>query len=423
MLKEILKEKDDHENITDDREQAIIQLNQVSVVYRRYANPTDALWEFVIRRPRHQAFYALDHISFAIKKGESLGIIGDNGAGKSTLLKVLAGYLPIKSESEKNQRIVQGKVSAILELGGGFHPEFTGRENAKLGLALMGVEAQHYPFYLEKVIAFAELGDFFDKAVKSYSSGMLVRLAFSVAIVVEPDILIVDEALSVGDQYFQKKSLDRMRDILNKGTTLIFCSHNLYQIKMLCDKALWLEKGTIKDYGEVNGVVDAYQDANRARHQPINKVPSLLNNESISYKSNAHATPILMSVDLNQLEFITGDLFRVNTLIEPYAYAIDDIHIGIVIRRNDDVQCYGISSLHDQYPLNRLNNNQVGVSFVIDTLPLLSGDYCLEVWLIDQSGVHVYDSQERCCAFSVRQKTQDQGIGITQLAHRWESLC
>lgn len=397
--------------------ESIIEINNVDVIYRRYANPADALWEFVARRPRHQAFYALNNIGFNLKQGETLGIIGDNGAGKSTLLKVLAGYLPVN----RGERFVKGKVSAILELGGGFHPEFTGRENAKLGLALMGMDIKACHQYLPDVIAFAELGDFIDQPVKTYSSGMLVRLAFSVTIAIEPDILIVDEALSVGDQYFQKKSLDRMRQIIDQGTSLVFCSHNLYQIKTLCTKALWLEKGCIKQWGDVNTVVDAYQDANRVRYEQQDKqISAKEKKSSINKKSRA---PILIKVDLNQNNFITGDEFRVNTIIEPYHYEINDIHLGVVIRRNDDVQCFGISSLHDQYTLQRLTNGQLGVCFIIDQLPLLSGNYCLEIWLIDQSGVHVYDSQERCCSFSVRQKTQAQGVGIVQLAHRWEALC
>jgi lipopolysaccharide transport system ATP-binding protein len=397
--------------------ESIIEINHVDVIYRRYANPADALWEFVARRPRHQAFYALNNVGFNLKQGETLGIIGDNGAGKSTLLKVLAGYLPVNN----GEHFLKGTVSAILELGGGFHPEFTGRENAKLGLALMGMDIKACHKYLPEVIAFAELGDFIDQPVKTYSSGMLVRLAFSVAIAIKPDILIVDEALSVGDQYFQKKSLDRMRQVIDQGTSLVFCSHNLYQIKTLCTKALWLEKGCIKQWGEVNTVVDAYQDANRARNEQ--KDEQIVTREKKSIINKSSSSPILINVSLNQNNFITGDEFRVNTIIEPYHYEINDIHLGVVIRRNDDVQCFGISSLHDRYTLQRLANGQLGVCFIIDQLPLLSGDYCLEVWLIDQSGVHVYDSQERCCAFSVRQKTQAQGIGIAQLAHRWEALC
>jgi lipopolysaccharide transport system ATP-binding protein len=392
--------------------QPAIHIQQASLTYKRYAQPRDALWEWLSHTPRHRLFHALQDISLTLASGSSLGVIGDNGAGKSTFLKMLAGNLPPTA----GECVVHGKQSALLELGTGLQPELSGIANAQLGLALRGLNRQEIDQRLPDVLQFAELNEFAHQPVKTYSSGMIVRLAFAVASIIEPDVLIVDEALSVGDQYFQKKSLDRMRAILRKGATLVFCSHNLYQIREMCQQALWLEHGQIKMLGDVQSVVDAYQDALRARQvtpsfkavQP--SIPSI------------GASPYLVDVSLNRDLFHTLDTFIVTVHINPAWYAHDDIHVGIVIRRNDDVQCFGISSLHDKIPLIALPDGLLTTQFVVDQLPLLSGEYCLEVWLIDSSGVHVYDSRERCCHFRVQQDSQNQGVGMVWLPHHWQTI-
>jgi len=389
----------------------VLVAENLEVKYRQYAKPSDALLEFVFRKPKHEVFYALQNVSFELQSGQSLGIVGDNGAGKSTLLKALAGNIALTAGHLQ----CEGRVSAILELGNGFHVDFSGLENARLGLAIAGIFDQQT---LQQVIEFAELGDFIDKPIKTYSSGMIVRLAFSVAIAVKPDILLVDEALSVGDQYFQKKSMDYMRSLIEQGTTLVFCSHNLYQVKELCQRAIWLEKGQVKQLGDANQVVDAYQDASRSRQ--TTEIAS--ENKEVDKSKTPATSPQLLSVSINQTQFATGDRFQVSAKIDPVQYKKQDIYLGIVIRRNDDVQCYGISTLHEKYELQTLPNGYLGIRFVIDQLTLLSGQYCLEVWLIDSSGVHVYDSQERCCHFEVRQRSNQQGIGIAILPHRWEVL-
>ena len=383
----------------------------MSLCYQQYKNPTDALLELIFRKKRHTNFYALKDINIILNKGESLGIIGNNGAGKSSLLRLLAGNLSPTSGDIQ----LSGSHSAILELGSGFQVEFTGWENARMGLILLGVKTKELDNYLQQVLDFSELGEFIHQAVKTYSSGMTMRLAFSIAIVIHPDILIVDEALSVGDQHFQKKSLDKMQEILSNNATLVFCSHNLYQIKEMCNKAIWLEHGKIRMQGDVDSVVDAYQDDLRGLSQNLSTV-----------KSHTSTQPTITNIELEGGEcsqtsssFKTGQYFAIKADIDPQDKSIDDIHLGVVIRRNDDVQCYGISTLHDAVPLQQLETGKLGIRFIIDELPLLSGKYCIEAWLIDSSGVHIYDSRERCCYFSVRQESQKQGIGIAKLKHRW----
>lgn len=395
-----------------------IRIEQAGVCYRRYAKPRDALWEWVSRRPRHEVFHALQNISFELEQGVSLGIIGDNGAGKSTLLRLLAGNLSPSSGA----CVVRGRRSALLELGTGLHGEYSGLENARLGLALRGLDSAAIAQHLPKVLAFAELSTFIHQPVKTYSSGMAVRLVFAIAAVVEPEVLIVDEALSVGDQYFQKKSLDHLRTTLEQGATLVFCSHNLYQVRELCQQAVWLEQGKIKMLGDSQRVVDAYQDAVRARQQPqtvvtssgksavTTGVPSLLDVRLWGAQEPAGLLPI----------FNTWQRFVVEVSADSADCALSDIHIGIVIRRNDEIQCYGISTLHDRVPLQAQVDGGIKARLVLEKLPLLSGEYCLEVWLIDSSGLHIYDARERCCPFRVQQATQAQGIGVSWMPHQWE---
>ena len=398
---------------------AAIVLHKAGVCYRRYAKPREALLEWVLRKTRHQAFHALQNISFALEQGSSLGIIGDNGAGKSTLLRLLAGNLLPSSGS----CLVQGRRSALLELGTGLHGEYSGLENARLGLALRGLDQAAIEQQLPKVLTFAELGEFIQQPVKTYSSGMVVRLVFAVAAVVEPEVLIVDEALAVGDQYFQKKSLDHMRASLEQGATLVFCSHNLYQVRELCKQAVWLEQGQVKMLGESQTVVDAYQDAVRARQSPS----SVITKNSSEARASSNF-PVLQEICLRGAQeqagllplFTTWQSFTVEVRAESAGCAVDDIHIGLVIRRNDEIQCYGISTLHDQVALQAQADGSIKARFVIEKLPLLSGEYCLEVWLIDSSGLHVYDARERCCSFRVQQSSQAQGIGLSWIPHQWE---
>lgn len=353
-----------------------------------------------------------------IRAGQ-FGIIGDNGAGKSTLLRLLAGNLLPSSGS----CVVQGRRSALLELGTGLHGEYSGLDNARLGLALRGLDQAAIEQQLPKVLAFAELGEFIQQPVKTYSNGMVVRLVFAVAAVVDPEVLIVDEALAVGDQYFQKKSLDHMRASLEQGATLVFCSHNLYQVRELCKQAVWLEQGQVKMLGESQAVVDAYQDSVRAR-----QAPQQITTKNSAEPKASSSFPVLQDVRLRCAQeqagllplFTTWQRFVVEVSVDRVAYAVADIHIGLVIRRNDEIQCYGISTLHDQVPLQAQADGSIKARFVIEKLPLLSGEYCLEVWLIDSSGLHVYDARERCCPFRVQQSSQAQGIGLSWIPHQWE---
>jgi len=238
--------------------------------YQVYRRPFDRLKESALRRPCHDRIEALTDVTFEVPEGGTLGIIGENGAGKSTLLKILAGTVRPTSGHLVNR----GRVAALLELGSGFHPEFSGRQNIYLNAALLGLKEKEIREREASIIAFSELENAIDRPVKTYSSGMYVRLAFSIATSVDPQILIIDEALSVGDQRFQQKCVDRMMNFRNANKTLIICTHSMYMINELCSHTLWLKNGRTCLLGKTSSVVSSYlglygKRYNRFRHHAV----------------------------------------------------------------------------------------------------------------------------------------------------------
>ncbi len=231
-------------------------VENISKQFKIYRQPQDRLAEILFRKQKHELFHVLSDISFALEDGKSLGIIGINGAGKSTLLKILSGTL----QASSGRFEMSGQVAALLELGTGFHPEFSGRKNIHLNASLLGVPEQNISELENDIIEFSELRDFIDRPVKTYSSGMYVRLAFSIATMVRPDILIIDEALSVGDLTFQKKCVQRMNEFKEQNKTLMFCSHSMFHVQELCEKAIWLHEGQIREIGDSDRVVGHYED-------------------------------------------------------------------------------------------------------------------------------------------------------------------
>ncbi len=241
--------------------QTMVKVNNVTVRYKIASDRVSSLKEFVIKKFKKQItekeFLALDDVSFSVEKGDVIGIVGRNGAGKSTLLKVVSGIQkPARGSVE-----LGGRVVPMLELGAGFDFELSGRENVYLNGAVLGYTKEFLDEKYEDILAFSELGDFIEMPVRNYSSGMIARLAFSIASMINPEILIVDEVLSVGDENFQKKSRDRMVELMSGGSTVLFVSHNIEQVKDICNKAVWLRHGKVVMVGDAETVCNQYEES------------------------------------------------------------------------------------------------------------------------------------------------------------------
>ena len=239
--------------------QSIVEFRGVSKNYPIYSSPSARLKELLClnRVSFHHDFSALDDVSFEIQRGETFCIVGENGSGKSTLLQIVAGIL----HPTRGDVVVRGRVAALLELGTGFNPEFTGRQNVYMNAAILGLSRQEIDAKFSQIEEFAEIGEFIDQPVKTYSSGMGVRLAFSVAIHVEPEILLVDEALSVGDIYFRQRCMRKVHEMRDAGVTIVFVSHAIAEVKALGNRAMWLDAGRIKQIGSTDAVVTQYMAA------------------------------------------------------------------------------------------------------------------------------------------------------------------
>jgi lipopolysaccharide transport system ATP-binding protein len=242
-----------------------IQVERISKNFKIYAKPAHRLKELVFQKKYHRDYWALKDVSFHVRKGSTFGVIGENGSGKSTLLQIIAGTL----QPTAGSRSVLGRVAALLELGTGFNPEFTGLENVLLNGSILGLSDAEIARKLPEIERFAEIGEFINLPVKTYSSGMYVRLAFSISINVDPEILLVDEALAVGDIYFQQRCIQKIRQMRQQGKTILMVSHDVAAIKNLCDESLWLENGEIKEIGNTEHVVAQYLANTIKRKDPF----------------------------------------------------------------------------------------------------------------------------------------------------------
>jgi lipopolysaccharide transport system ATP-binding protein len=392
----------------------VISLQAVNLgkVYRIYKRPVDSLKELVVRRSFHEDFWALRGLDFTLPQGGSLGIIGENGAGKSTLLKLLAGT--IVCTEGRLQRL--GRVSAILELGSGFHEDLTGEDNIRLGCSVLGLSPSETEDVLPEIVEFSELGEFVKRPIKTYSSGMYVRLGFSIVISVDPDILVVDEALAVGDQHFQKKCMDRMNAFRDAGKSLVFCSHSMYLVRQLCEQTMWLKGGRLEMLGPTIEVTNCYQDYQRGldgeSHETRPPPRVVDEKESFIRTVTLGGDCIDGTIDSNGRLELT-----MKARIEPAMRG--RAHFGIRIRRNDGVWCYGVTTELDSENLRHIEADLYGIKFVVDRLPLLAGEYEVDVYLLDATGVYRFDGAPGAAFFRVRQHTKE--VGLAHLPHRWEN--
>jgi lipopolysaccharide transport system ATP-binding protein len=405
---------------------SLIRIENLSKCYQLYDKPWDRLRQSLSRgrRKYYREFWALRDISLEVKQGECLGIIGRNGAGKSTLLQVVCGTLAPSSGDIR----VKGRVAALLELGAGFNSEFTGRENVFLNAALMGLSRDEIEERFDEIVDFSGIGDFINQPVKTYSSGMYVRLAFSVATSVSPDILVIDEALSVGDGEFSRKSFDRIMAMKEAGKTILFCSHALYQVEALCNKAIWLEGGKMARVGAPAEVVMAYNDSldtpgpNRSR--PSFSEPEAEPSEPL-ISSTAKGTARIVSakvrldgrvgLDLNACSSKNELGLRVAFASDP---ALPTPHVGICFIGSNGSVVSSASTHFDNLTPRRNADGSGEVQVAFPKFPLLRGEYRVDVYLLCERGVHVYDSAIRAAEVTVTQDTA--ALGVVTLPHVWE---
>lgn len=387
-----------------------IEAHNISKVFRIYERPSDRLKEIIFRKRRSQEFVALRDISFEVPIGQTMGIIGENGAGKSTLLKILAGTLtPTGGELVK-----RGRVAALLELGAGFHPEFTGRQNIYLNAALLGLTEDDIRRLEEGIIEFSGLKDFIHRPVKTYSSGMHVRLAFSIATSVDPDILIIDEALSVGDQRFQKKCVDRMMGFKDKGKTIVFCSHSMYFINQLCSTAMWLEHGAIRQRGAANDVSAAYEDFARGKTSNNDVAATLTPLPSIPpiFLKEIRLNGTAESITIRTGEGITVSLSYESSGSEKFLLAVG-------IRRNDGLICHAVSMAKDG--INPMRGpGQATIILDYKKIPFLHGQFSIVGTILDEHGIHCYHQKESAPFFVTGPASWEEEIGLLHLDYSWK---
>ena len=359
-------------------------------------------------------FTAIEDVSFRLPRGSALGVIGDNGAGKSTLLKILCGA----TSPTAGEVVVEGKIGALLELGTGFHPEFSGRENIHFSAALLGLTGSQIQELESGIIAFSELQNCIDDPLKTYSAGMSLRLAFAVATGFSPDVLVIDEALSVGDQVFQKKCTDRIKKFQENGTAIVFCSHNLIQVKSLCDQALWLEKGSVVASGQANQVVDGYQDSCRSRIKSSHLADSSSADPAVKkHGSSIERVELSGPADPEERLFRPGDSLRLDVWARFPEHQADDAGIGVGLVRNDGVLVYATTTNIDGHPLTNLEAGLFHVALFLPDLQLLPGRYAFNVFTADSASLQVYDQAEGVEEFQISSLTIERGIARIQ--HYW----
>jgi lipopolysaccharide transport system ATP-binding protein len=363
------------------------------------------------RQVCHRPFWALRDVNFEVGRGETFGVIGDNGAGKSTLLKLLCGVTrPTEGALE-----VRGTLTALLDLGAGFHPDFTGRENLRLNAVLAGLTSREQAEKEEEIVAFAELREFIDRPIRTYSTGMVMRLGFALATCVNPDVLVVDEVLAVGDQHFQKKCVDRILGFREAGRTIVFCSHALYQVKQICDRAVWLKEGRVMALGRADAVVDAYTDDVRTREEQAGEQFRL----SRAREQLARLTAVERDSPRDGEAYRTGEGLAVRVACEAVRPGVG-VAVGVGIVRNDRLICYGVSTQMDGLSLQSGEGGRLALRLRFPSLPLQSGSYALTVYLLDEQGLVIYDCWEQTAPFLVRQEGKE--LGVVRMEHAWEVL-
>ncbi len=431
-----------------------IEVLHASKVYRRFSNrrrfatlKSALLSRSLIRDlSPDETFPAIQDVSFTVPAGRTLGVIGRNGSGKSTMLKLVAG---ITKPTEGTVR-VNGRVSALIELGAGFHPEISGRENVFINGIMLGLSKREVARRFDEIVEFAELKEFIDAPVKTYSSGMYMRLGFAVAIHVDPEVLLVDEVLAVGDEGFTHKCLDKFAEFKRRGKTILLVTHSLGLVERFCDEALWLDRGRMKGMGDPKRITGAYiTDVEVSEEQQLAAGDAKAQESTVALSPDEPATAVLpdhpvetasapadmfrategrwgsREVEITDVMFSsedgerghvfhTGDRLHIRmTLRAPLP--VDDFVVGIGLFNAEGVCCYGTNTSLEEYASGRMHGD-ADATFTIDSLDLVEGTYKLDVAVHKLDG-YPYDYHRLLYTFRVKSRTKD--VGIYRPRHAW----
>ena len=389
-----------------------ITARNLSKSYQIYGSPFGRIMERMPwnKHPRHRAVHALEDVSFDVFPGSCMGLVGGNGAGKSTMLKILTGT----TFPSRGGYSIRGRVASLLELGAGFHQDFTGRENIHMNAAMMGFSRKETKTKFQEILDFSELHEFIDAPLRTYSSGMICRLGFSVAVASDPDVLIIDEILAVGDMHFQRKCVDRIWNYKDRGKTLFFCSHSLYDVRQICDQAMWLKNGRVERHADAVTVTNDYatyenQLGARADFAMDEKAPE------------HDDQPRILSVDLLDARtgearnvFNPGDAVAVRVRIRNGLEPVP-LQLAVGATRKEGLLLFAHSTQFDNVALQF----QEGVvTLELPDLRLLAGELVVPVWLLDHRGVHRFHELPASKNLIVENRTKDLGVVLHD--HRWK---
>jgi ABC-type polysaccharide/polyol phosphate transport system ATPase subunit len=406
-----------------------VEVENVSKRFRRqtvqpYTTLKSAVVDFVLRRRRlagEGTFQALQRISFTVQQGQTFGIIGRNGSGKSTLLKLLARiYRP-----DIGRIAVHGKVGALLELGAGFHPEFSGRENILINGIVLGLSKREVRQRFEAIIRFSELEAFIDAPLKTYSSGMYMRLGFAVAVYADPDILLIDEFLSVGDEAFQQKCFDKIAEFQRQGKTIVLVTHDLATVDRWCDEALWLDDGLIQGRGKPRSVIDMYHEGIVGREAATSTAPQRIEEEvreAAAETPNRRGSQEMEIVSVRMLDssnqeryiYCSGEQMRLAIRYKVHRHVAEPV-FGIMIIRRDGVRCYGTNTWIEGIPIRSLGEEGT-VEVLLERMDLIAGTYYLDVAVHSRDG-SPYDYHHWLYSFKVKSELGD--VGVFRIPHQW----
>ena len=412
--------------LPDNDKDVVISVKNVKKMFRVYRDRGNTLKDRILfaGRRKYEEHWVLNGVSFEVKRGEAIGLIGQNGCGKSTTLKMLTKILyPDEGTSE-----MKGRVSSLIELGAGFHPDLSGRENIYTNASIFGLSRKEIDERLEDIIAFSELEAFIDDPVRTYSSGMYMRLAFAVAINVDADILLIDEILAVGDAAFQAKCFRKLQEIKGRGTTIVIVSHAMSQLELICDRSIWVADGLVKMEGKPRDVHPRYMEWMSRKNQQEEKKEDERENEEASEtdsegnlkrwgsgEARMTGVKVIGADGSEKTDFSPRDPFTIHidyTAKKP----LDDAVIGLAIYRSDGTLVYGTNTLIDTSSPVMLQT-QGTIDLQIDGLPVSNGSYSIDLAIHRPDGFN-YDFWRDICTIQVADKVQTPGE--IALSHQWD---